>query len=159
MTPPLPPSPSSSHTYSYRIFNDHVHPQRSTLFRYGTQRLWGAIGFGVATFIGGSVSDAAGGGFGAVMAVFVGMMTISAVVSAGFAVGRGEGDNSDRGGSGGSGGSDGNGGERGGRGGAIVEGKRWGLCLAVEKGGGSINCWSRVRHAHVRAHARGAVQR
>lgn len=39
--------------------------------RYGTLRLWGAVGFGIASFISGYVSDSSGGRYEGVMAIFV----------------------------------------------------------------------------------------
>lgn len=63
---------------------------RAPLFfpRYGVQRLWGAFGFGVASFISGYLCDAAGGGYGGVMLFFVVLMAIGLIASTGVPVGR-----------------------------------------------------------------------
>lgn len=41
---------------------------------YGNQRLWGAIGFGLASLLGGYVSDASDGRFWGTILVFGGLM-------------------------------------------------------------------------------------
>lgn len=56
--------------------------------RYGVQRLWGAFGFGVASFISGYLCDAAGGGYEGVMLFFVAVMAIGLMASTGVPVGR-----------------------------------------------------------------------
>eukprot|EP00904_Undaria_pinnatifida_P002326 jgi/Undpi1/12094/HiC_scaffold_4.g01792.m1 len=55
---------------------------------YGVQRLWGAFGFGVASFISGYLCDAAGGGYEGVMLFFVAVMAIGLMASTGVPVGR-----------------------------------------------------------------------
>lgn len=39
--------------------------------RYGKRRTWGALGYGLASVVGGVVHDAGNGGYGGVMIVFV----------------------------------------------------------------------------------------
>ncbi|CAM9669265.1 unnamed protein product [Pylaiella littoralis] len=55
---------------------------------YGALRLWGAIGFGIASLIGGYVCDAYGGSYRGVMVVFVTNVVLALVASTGVPVGR-----------------------------------------------------------------------
>lgn len=52
------------------------------------QRLWGAVGFGVASLISGYLCDAAGGSYEGDMLVFVTVMAVALMASTGVAVGR-----------------------------------------------------------------------
>lgn len=56
--------------------------------RYGNQRLWGAVGFGVASLIGGILCDAAGGSYETDMLFFVVVMVVALVASTGVLVGQ-----------------------------------------------------------------------
>lgn len=51
------------------------------------QRLWGAVGFGIASLISGYVCDSTGGGYGGVMLVFVGSLAVTMVASTGVPIG------------------------------------------------------------------------
>ncbi|CAM9175600.1 unnamed protein product [Laminaria digitata] len=55
---------------------------------YGIQRLWGAVGFGVASLISGYLCDAAGGTYEGVMSFFVAVMIAALAASKGVPVGR-----------------------------------------------------------------------
>ena len=59
--------------------------------RYGIQRLWGAVGFGVASLISGYLCDAAGGSYEGVMSFFVAVMVVALVASTGVPVGQHDG--------------------------------------------------------------------
>lgn len=68
----------------------HHYPKRfSPILRFGTQRLWGAVGYAVTSLIGGILCSSRGGSFGAVMVVFVAAMLGTMAASTGIAVGRG----------------------------------------------------------------------
>lgn len=56
--------------------------------RYGSQRLWGAIGFGVASLAAGYVCDLYGGSYSGVMLVFVGNVLVALAASTGVPVGQ-----------------------------------------------------------------------
>lgn len=56
--------------------------------RFGIQRLWGAVGFGVASLISGYLCDATGGNYENVMLFFVAVMAVALVASRGVPVGR-----------------------------------------------------------------------
>ncbi len=58
--------------------------------RFGILRLWGAVGFGVASLIGGYVCDAYGGSYVGVMAVFVGNVLVALLASTGVPIGQGK---------------------------------------------------------------------
>lgn len=51
------------------------------------QRLWGAVGFGVASLISGYLCDAAGGSYEGVMLFFVAVMAVALMASRGVPVG------------------------------------------------------------------------
>ncbi|CAM9442348.1 unnamed protein product [Ectocarpus sp. 13 AM-2016] len=55
---------------------------------YGTQRSWGAAGFGLATLISGFVYDAAGGSYDGVMIVYVTVLALALLAALGVPVGR-----------------------------------------------------------------------
>lgn len=55
---------------------------------YGIQRLWGAVGFGVASLISGVLCDAAGGSYEGVMIFFMSVMIVALVASTGVSVGQ-----------------------------------------------------------------------
>lgn len=55
--------------------------QRGT--RYGTQRLWGAAGYGLSTFASGFVYDNTTGGYGGVVIVFVAVSAAALVAALG----------------------------------------------------------------------------
>lgn len=56
--------------------------------RFGSQRLWGAVGFGIASLVAGYVSDLYGGSFSGVMLVFMGNVLLALVASTGVPVGQ-----------------------------------------------------------------------
>lgn len=55
------------------------------------QRLWGAVGFGFASLIGGYLCDAAGGSYDTAMLFFVAVMVVALATSTGVRVGRSDG--------------------------------------------------------------------
>ncbi|CAM9324048.1 unnamed protein product [Ectocarpus sp. 4 AP-2014] len=55
---------------------------------YGNLRLWGAIGFGIASLIGGYVCDSYGGSYTGVMIVFVANVAVAMAASTGVPIGR-----------------------------------------------------------------------
>lgn len=56
-------------------------------YRYGKQRMWGALGFGVASLVGGFVYDAGSGGYGGVMVVFVTVTVVAFIAATGVPIG------------------------------------------------------------------------
>lgn len=58
------------------------------VLRFGAQRLWGAIGYAVASFIGGYISSSDGGSYGGVMVMFVVVTLGTLAASAGISVGK-----------------------------------------------------------------------
>lgn len=56
--------------------------------RYGNLRLWGAVGFGIASLIGGYVCDSYGGSYTGVMIVFVANVAVALAASTGVPIGR-----------------------------------------------------------------------
>ena len=56
--------------------------------RFGSQRLWGAVGFGIASLLAGYVCDLYGGSYSGVMLVFVGNVLVALVASTGVPVGQ-----------------------------------------------------------------------
>lgn len=64
-------------------------PGRPFLYdRYGRQRMWGALGYGLASLISGAVYDAGSGGYRNVMAVFVVVTLISLGASTRVPIGK-----------------------------------------------------------------------
>ncbi|CAM9774867.1 unnamed protein product, partial [Ectocarpus sp. 12 AP-2014] len=60
---------------------------------FGSQRLWGAVGFGIASLVAGYVSDLYGGNFSGVMLVFVGNVLVALMASTGVPIGQVNNDN------------------------------------------------------------------
>ena len=56
--------------------------------RFGSQRSWGAVGFGIASLLAGYVCDLYGGSYSGVMLVFVGNVLVALVASTGVPVGQ-----------------------------------------------------------------------
>ena len=56
--------------------------------RYGKRRMWGALGFGVASLTSGFICDASGGGYGGVMVQFVIVTTVALVTATGVSIGK-----------------------------------------------------------------------
>lgn len=80
-----------SEVYHIRYENRHPVPCPSHAWfhtRYGNQRLWGAVGFGVVSLIGGYLCDAADGSYDTVTLFFVAVMVVALVASTGVPAGR-----------------------------------------------------------------------
>lgn len=60
----------------------------SLVLRYGTQRSWGAAGYGLAALISGFVYDAAGGSHDGLMVVYVTVLALALLAAVGVPVGR-----------------------------------------------------------------------
>ncbi|CAB1096853.1 unnamed protein product [Ectocarpus sp. CCAP 1310/34] len=60
---------------------------------FGSQRLWGAVGFGTASLVAGYVCDLYGGSFSGVMLVFVGNVLVALMASTGVPIGQVNNDN------------------------------------------------------------------
>ncbi|CAN0051041.1 unnamed protein product, partial [Ectocarpus sp. 12 AP-2014] len=60
---------------------------------FGSQRLWGAVGFGIASLVAGYVSDLYGGNFSGVMLVFVGNVLVALMATTGVPIGQVNNDN------------------------------------------------------------------
>lgn len=71
-------------------------PRTTARVRYGSQRLWGAVGFGVASLLGGYVSDVSSGSFSGAILLFLGFMVITFATSTTLFSGRAEGSSNSR---------------------------------------------------------------
>ena len=78
-TPALRPTP---------LLHTHLSDPPSAHQRYGSQRLWGAVGFGIASLVAGYVCDLYGGRYYGVMLVFVACILVALVASTGVPVGQ-----------------------------------------------------------------------
>eukprot|EP00903_Cladosiphon_okamuranus_P013285 g12384.t2 len=66
---------------------DETNGAVAKLCKFGFQRLWGAVGFGVASLVAGYVSDLNGGSYAGVMLVFVVNNLVALVASTGVPIG------------------------------------------------------------------------
>lgn len=60
---------------------------RSCDATYGSQRIWGAVGYGFAVLLSGIVYDITGGGYGSVVVVVVVALALALVAAVGVPVG------------------------------------------------------------------------